>query len=283
MKRILLSVFAAASLFTATAADKTAEAAAPKTSGRIVMEARKSNMEFSTVKVMRGIRLVIDDRTEGNIIVRADANIMPYVEMSVKDGEFNAKISEKVRHLTGSYTAEVHIPNNARINKISVMGASSVIVKPVLYAPKLDLSATGASKIEVINAKVESEADIDCMGASTVKVGLTADECEIHISGASTATLAGSADKCEVEVVGASKLNAAEFVCKILEAEVSGASTIAVAGADCDIEAVGASKAKVNCSGRLEATAAGASTIIYTGDCTVAKASNVGASTIKKQ
>ncbi len=282
MKRILLSVLAAASLFTATAADKTAEAAAPKTSGRIVMEARKSNMEFSTVKVMRGIRLVIDDRAEGNIIVRADANIMPYVEMSVKDGEFNAKISEKVRKIGDGCCAEIHIPYNGRINKIAAVGVSSVAVKPTIAGMDLEITAAGAAKIEA-DATVSGKAEISCVGASSITSTLKAAKCEVDIKGASTATLAGSADKCEVEVVGASKLNAAEFVCKILEAEVSGASTIAVAGADCDIEAVGASKAKVNCSRRLAAAAAGASTIIYTGDCTVAKASNVGASTIKKQ
>ena len=282
MKRILLSVLAAASLFTATAAEGTVEAAAPKTSGKIVMEARKSNMEFSTVKVSRGIRLVIDDRTEGNIIVRAGENVMPYVELSVKNGVFTATISDKITKLRDGYCAEVHIPHNAAVNRIAALGASSVTVKPVLSATELHLSAAGASKIEA-KADVTGEAEISCIGASSITLALTVTECKVDITGVATATLSGSARKCDIEVVGASKLNAADFKCTEIDAEVTGASTITVAGTDCDIEALGASKATVYCDGRLEAEAAGASTILYTGNCTVAKASNVGASTIKKQ
>jgi hypothetical protein len=48
-----------------------------------------------------------------------------------------------------------------------------------------------------------------------------------------------------------------------------------------DVEASGASRAEVNASGRLDAEASGASTVLYSGDPTLGRTNTSGASTIR--
>ena len=95
--------------------------------------------------------------------------------------------------------------------------------------------------------------------------------------------LEGCATKADIDVAGAATLNADEFNCSRLEAEVVGASKAAVKGDICTINVVGASSATVECSSQLTASAVGASSIRYTGDCKVNIVENMGASSIKKR
>lgn len=290
MKRLLLSALAATSLFTATAATGTTASQTKKENCTVVMEARRSTMNFHEIDVTHAIKLIIDDRSEGNIIIRATKDIMPYVDVTVKDGKLCARLVDGfgkkrktvvVNHNT-RYSAEVHIPNNGRISEISATGAACVIVKPTLVATNLELEATGAAHI-LLAANVKGKADIDCAGASSIKATLNVAECELEIAGASSTTLSGSAQKCDIKAVGASKVNADDFKCHTLEASAVGASHLTATGTTCDIQAAGASKVNVHCDGTLSADAVGASKIIYSGNCTILRASNAGASKIQKQ
>lgn len=301
MKRILLSLLCVAMLTPTTSALASKKNDLGKQSNKIVMEARQSNMEFTAIKVSRGVRLIIDDRTDGNIIIRTAQSLMPYVEVNVAGGELTATISDKVQRIDKCCT-EIYIPYNLRIAKICAAGLASVVAKPTLYAAELDISATGASTIKLaatvsgkaeiecagastikLAATVSGKAEIECAGASNITASLTADECEVQVTGASKAALSGSAREADIEVAGASQLDASDFKCAEIDAEVIGASRLAARGTVCDIEAGGASTAVVKCDGTLEASAAGASTITYSGNCTLLKVSNAGLSTIKKQ
>ena len=281
MKRILLSLLCVAMLTPTTSALASEKNDPGKQSNKIVMEARQSNMEFTTIKVSRGVRLIIDDRTDGNIIIRTTQSLMPYVEVSVAGGELTATISDKVQRIDKCCT-EIYIPDNRCINKIYAAGLASVVAKPTLSTMELDILATGASTIK-LSATVSGKAEIECAGASNITTSLTADECEVQVTGASKALLSGSAREADIEVAGASQLDASDFKCAEVDAEVVGASRLAATGTVCDIEASGASTAVVRCNGTLEAEAAGASTITYSGNCTLLKVSNAGLSTIKKQ
>lgn len=260
------------------------ESETPSEKKNIVMRAHKSSLNFEEIEVSRCVRLVVEDRTDGNIIVRADEAVMPYVELSVAKGTLKARISDKfnMRRVSGGLVAVVYIPNNGRIRSIDASGASSVIVKPMLnVAGKLDIEASGASRIDV-NANA-GETEIECCGASRIVADIYGSGCEIDLSGASTLSLSGSVRKGEVDVSGASKFSASDMKFDSLSVDVSGASTANVSATKCIVEVSGASKADVYCDGELSAEATAASSLRYSGDCRTTHLSSSGASSIKKK
>ena len=251
---------------------------------KIVVEARSSSMQFDEIKVSRAIRLVVEERTTGNIIVRAPQYIMPYVSLKVADGELQATILPGVTlSRSSNILAEVYVPNNGRIKDISTSSAARVVVKPTLVAHKLDLELTGASVIE-LKAQV-GELSIEASGASTVKTDVVvASELDMELSGASEVTISGTSYLTDVDLSGASTAHLSNLTNSTLKAEASGASTIkAKADRVAIIKVSGASNAEVKCEGVLTASASGASEIIYSGACQVNILSNTGASTISKK
>ena len=284
MKRIILAVVAAmfcTTLF-AQEADNTKTGIVLANENKIVIEARRSAMNFNEIEVSKAIRLIVEERTTGNIIVRAPQSVMPYVSLKVNDGTLRATLlSGTLISRNSNVVAEVYVPYNGKINEITTSAAARVIVKPTISCNELDLEASSASVIEVTASA--KEVSIDASGASQIKAEVATDELNIELSGASVATLTGQVKDADIEVAGASTLRAEKLRAANLDLECSGASKAYVMGINCTTEASGASGIVVECLSLLNASASGASSIVYSGDCQVNILNNSGASSIRKK
>lgn len=284
MKRIILAV--AATMFCTTIfaqeADNTKTGIVLANENKIVMEARRSAMNFNEIEVSKAIRLIVEERTTGNIIVRAPQSVMPYVSLKVNDGTLRATLlSGTLISRNSNVVAEVYVPYNGKINEIKTSSAARVIVKPTISCDELDLDAESASVIEVkASAK---EVSIDASGASQIKAEMATDQLDIDFSGASVIDISGQVTVAEIEMSGASTLRAEKLRAANLGLECSGASKAYVMGINCTTEASGASGVVVECLRQLNASASGASSIVYSGDCQVNILNNSGASSIRKK
>ena len=284
MKRIILAV--AATMFCSTIfaqeADNTKTGIVLANENKIVMEARRSAMNFNEIEVSKAIRLIVEERTTGNIIVHAPQSVMPYVSLKVNDGTLRATLlSGTLISRNSNVVAEVYVPYNGKINEIKTSSAARVIVKPTISCNELDLDAESASVIEVkASAK---EVSIDASGASQIKAEMATDQLDIDFSGASVINISGQVTVADIEMSGASTLRAEKLRAANLDLECSGASKAYVMGINCTTEASGASGVVVECLQQLNASASGASSIVYSGDCQVNILNNSGASSIRKK
>ena len=284
MKRVITALSFAFLCITAFAQgeENTKTGIALENRHKIVIEARRSSMNFDEINVSRAIRLIVEERTTGNIIVRAPQSVVAYVSLKVSDGTLYASLlPDTPVSRNSNVVAEVYVPYNCRINEIKTSAAARVIVKPTLSCEELDLKASSASVIEV-KAGVK-ECSIEASGASTIKAEVATNELDVDLSGASVATLSGQVTKAEIDISGASTLHADKLRNSNLELECSGASKANALAVVCSAKASGASAITVECLQQLNVSASGASTIRYSGDCQVNTISNTGASSIRKK
>lgn len=252
-----------------------------------VMKAFKTDKEYTAIGVGGPINVIVEERTEGNIIIRAPKDIIEFVELKVEDGELcvgykrDTEISFNGKNRSTEQVAEIYIPNNGKLCEFEVAACSTIDVKPAVKANKIDIDCVGVASI---NLKGTAEkVDIAVRGASNIDVDIVCTELDCEVLGASKARISGSATKAEFEILGASTLRASELKTSQLEADISGASTADICSESADIEASGASNANIECTTKLTASASGASTIRYSGDCSVNITRNSGASTIRKK
>lgn len=256
---------------------------AAKGSEPMVMKAVKSNLNFTKVAAAPAIKLYVEDRAEGNIIIRASKRIIDDVKLEVIDNELTVSYGKDMdfNRKNGQSFAEVYIPYNGKLSGFTAAVASIIEVAPTLNAKRLEVSCVGASVV-TLKAVAES-AKIEAVGASSVSADIVCTKLDCELAGASKATITGSATKAEVEVVGASTLKADELKVSQLEADIAGASKAQLCAEMADVEVSGASNAEIECTTLLKADATGSSTIRYSGGCRVDIEKNSGASTIKKR
>lgn len=251
------------------------------------MKAVSSKMEFTSIVAGPLVKVFVEERTEGNIIIRAPKDIMEQLEIKVEGNELNigyrkgTDINIDFKKRKSMPTAEIYIPNNGRLSKFEAAACSTIDVKPAIKAKELEISCVGVASINL--SGVADKADITAKGASNIKLDIECTKLECDIAGAAEATISGSATKAEFDILGASTLRASALKTSQVEAEIAGASTAHLTTDIADVEASGASNININCSTQLKASAAGASTIRYSGDCQVNITKSTGASTIRKK
>lgn len=272
MKRILSLI----AILTICIGSSTAEEA----QGKVVMKAFKSQMQFNNISVISPIKVIVEDRTEGNIVVRASEKMMPYISLDVKNNKL--KISLDSTHYVTYPAAVVYLPNNGKLSDFEVAAAASVTVEPEIRAKKVDVECAGCGMIQ-FSKVIADEISLEIVGASKATLQAECAKADIEIVGASVVNIDGRATTADMEVTGASELKAGDFVCNKLEAEVVGASKANINAITAEVEAAGASKINIECLTELSASAAGASKIVYSGNCLVNIVNTSGASSIKKR
>jgi len=282
-KIIIISIAVAMTVFASSASAADFFGKRIKATGKSVTEVRTSAMKFDKIEVSRSVRLIVEERTTGDIEIRADEAVMPYVKLSVRNGMFKATLSDEIKSIDGDCKIAVSIPNNGKIKNIGAYAAGTVTVKPRLEGQYIELSASGASKITATVKAVKC--DTDASGASKLNVTYEGGQIDIDLSGASKGEFKLAALKSGMEISGASSLSATGS-CNSVIIETSGASKADIGSLKtevCEADASGASKITLNCSKSLSVEASGASKIAYYGDCRIASSSVGSASNVYKK
>lgn len=130
----------------------------------------------------------------------------------------------------------------------------------------VSLDASGATRADVTGFTSNETMRMDVSGASTVRGDMSTGDLTVNVSGASRLNLTGSGDSLRATASGASTVDLSDFAVN-----------------DADANASGASRINVNASGMLDAEASGASTVRITGNPTLGRINESGASTISGQ
>jgi len=152
-----------------------------------------------------------------------------------------------------------------QLQDLDSSGATSGIVANFSSTADLDVTASGASTVELVKISA-ADVILDVSGASKVTGDIEAKNMELEVSGASTVQLKGSADSMAANVSGSSVL-------KLADLEVENAS----------VALSGASNGTINLDGSLDAKLSGSSRLVYIGEPVLGNMDITGASTLKKK
>lgn len=289
MKKFI--TLAIATLIAAVTFTSTAEAQLPKKlkgNGVIVTKNVPCTAQYSDIYVSTCIDLTVSERTDGDIIIRTDENIMPYVSVAVVDGSLRAWMSDGLtkKHLKNC-KIEIEVPYGGILRKVKAMEGSSVKILPATEGDNVSLELSGASSLE---AKVSAKSIGVFMSSGSLAV-LEVDSHSLTLNvtgGSSISSMKAFCQSCEIntteagkisgnltttdlkcEAAGASSLNLSG-VGRTVEFEVTGASRLSASNFitdHCTIVASYASYAYVNCTNSLTADSTGTSRITCTGEC----------------
>lgn len=200
---------------------------------------------FEKIDAARAVKVIISESAD-KITVAADDNLMEYVVVKAKGNTLTVTMDKKVNNISNA-DITVTVPANGQITALDASSAAQIRSEAVLKADKFSADASSAAKIAVaVNATTCS---LSASSASKIEADVTATICTIEASSAAKIDLEGSARECRIDLSSASKLSAEDF-------EV----------VDCTVDTSSAAKARVHCTGRLNASASSGSSIRYSGD-----------------
>lgn len=224
----------------ARAADATVHALGP-----VVTEQRPAG-DIRAVSVSGGIDLSLRQGSQPALEVRAEANLLPYLETVVEEGpqgktlQVRWKKGSKLR-LKGTPVVQLTV---VELAAISAAGSSDITIAP-LKTPRLAIVLSGAGDV-----------DID---------SIRTDELSVAISGSGDVKASGQATRLQLRISGSGELAA--------DALASDEVTVSIAGSG---------DAAVQAAKSLSVSIAGSGDVVYRGDAQV-RTSIAGSGNVRKR
>lgn len=195
--------------------------------GNVLKETRKVG-SFTGIDVSGAFKIVIKQGATEEVVVEADANLLPIIRTDVVGSTLRIDTKKSVSNPT---TMKVYITVK-ELSDIDVSGAVDIVSEGMLTMNELKIDASGASDSD-LELTVQRLA-LDCSGASKMKFRGTAGAVEMDLSGASDIYAYDMvAETYNMEISGAG--NAQIHATKKLNASVSGAGTVKYKGSPTEI------------------------------------------------
>lgn len=180
---------------------------------------------------------------EGTITIKAEENLLEYIETEVKKGDLSVKI-KKGYQIRSNKKIEITIPFE-EIDGVSLAGSGLIYTN------------------DVINSK---EFKLSLAGSGTMDLKISAKDLDTNIAGSGNITLHGNSDKFECSIAGSGNLNGYNLKSTITTVSIAGSGTI-----------------KVDALNEIHAKIAGSGNVIYTGNPEIVKSKAAGSGSIKKK
>ncbi|HXG82909.1 MAG TPA: head GIN domain-containing protein [Pyrinomonadaceae bacterium] len=167
-------------------------------SGTVKSEARDVS-GFTKIEASGAVNLDITAQKDFGVSVEADGNLLGHIKTEV-DGDTLKIFPESGISTKNKINVKISMPE---IKDLDVSGASTAVVSNI-SSDKLDLTASGASKIKIQGQAKDLSSDAS--GASGIDAeNLTVENADIEASGASSATVS-AANELKADASGASSI-----------------------------------------------------------------------------
>ena len=235
-----------------------------------------------------------------SVTITADDNVFEHLRITQSGGTLNIGLEPFINFGRLNLKANITMP---RLNGLDASGATRGTVSGFSSGENLELSVSGASRVEMIEVTT-GDIDGEISGASTLKGILNGGEMDIQVSGASTVNIDSVADDVALEVDGASTVKGS-LAGGDVNVDLSGASTVELTGTggdlridasgashvrlgefavnNADIIFSGASSGAVDCSGTMDIDVSGASRLSYSGEPSLGSIEVSGGSSIDRK
>lgn len=246
----------------------TAQGAQP--AQKTIHKAIQASQPYTKIECDNAIKLIIEPRTTGNIVVSYPEQVENFFRATVKENKLYLDIvSDRSLNSLKGYKAVVRIPHNPALREIELGAACNLSNPEKLTFFKLDIEAQAASRVE-LNADIH-ELEVEASSASAVTINGNFHDVDLCASSAARITLSGSAHKCEIESSSASSIATADLECDRVECEASSGAKCTASAKDARVEASSGAKIDITCSNSLRYTSSSGGKVNYSGTANVIK------------
>lgn len=206
-------------------------------SGNIISQSYNFN-DIDRLYISGGLSIEYMDTTWENVLVYADDNVMPLLEIKKNSNNLYTQFQ--------GVTLFSHDPN----------------VKIYVYGPRVsDIIASGGSQIQIIKKPERDYFHFEGSGGSQLSGHMDCADLDINISGGTTVDINGYSASLKINASGGSTFEGFDHVTYVLKAEMSGGSTM-----------------KVTAEKEIYVNASGGSTVHYKGNAIIRESNLSGGS-----
>ncbi len=199
--------------------------------------------DYDKIAVGGDFRVELVKGAEGTITIKADENLLEFIETEVKNGNLAIKV-KKGYQIRSKKNIEITIPFE-EIEGVSLAGSGTIRTNDEIKSNDLKLSLAGSGNMDL----TISSKDLDT-----------------NIAGSGNIKLTGNTNEFKCSIAGSGNLNGYNLKATITTVSIAGSGNI-----------------KVDALTEIHAKIAGSGNVIYTGNPEIVKSKSAGSGSVKKK
>ncbi|MEX1382745.1 head GIN domain-containing protein [Lutibacter sp.] len=203
----------------------------------------RTTSDYNEIGVGGDFEVTLVNGKEGEITIKADENLLEYIETEVKKGNLSIK-TKKGYQLRSKHKIEITIPFND-IQGVSLAGSGNVYSNDEIKSNELKLSLAGSGNMDL---------------------KVSAKNSDTNIAGSGNITLNGDTDEFTCSIAGSGNLNGYNLKTSIANVKIAGSGNV-----------------NIDISNEVHAKISGSGNVIYTGNPEIVKSKSVGSGSVKKK
>lgn len=254
MKKLMMALMvAAASLLGMTACAYVQMQKGVEGSGKVISRNIPVG-EFEQISASRGVKVVVADRA-GDIEVRADDNLIPYITVELEDGELRISVEEGIQ-IRSKKELVVTVPFDEHLCRLDASSAAKILVDKQMTGDRVELEASSAG---AIRADVRAgRCEVDLSSSATLALQIEAGELVMESSSAADAIIQGRVQRGSFDASSAALIRASDLTVQVAEVDCSSAASV-----------------QLRCEEYLDSHATSGGTVRYEGNCQVSARSSL--------
>jgi len=248
---------------------------------RVVKEEnREITNTFQIIRSTGPVDIILKQGPATAVVVRADANIIPYISTNVENGVLTVYTKRNIRF---AKVMEVYV-TAPDINQLSASGSGDILCKPVFKAPEMKITANGSGDVlanlesknvilrgngsgDIAVSGIHGSLQLVVNGSGDVKAnGLQLLNCTIKSVGSGDISMYGKTNALAIVSSGSGDIDASQLTAVTVKATGSGSGDIAVRPVQ-----------------KLDASLTGSGDLTYYGNPGVLKTQSTGSGDIRKR
>ena len=235
-----------------------------KGSGNIISKTIPAIASYDAIKASRGVRVVMEEREDDNITIKADDNVMPYVVVRKEGNSLIIGIDKNINSLS-NLNVEVFLPKNSNLNELKAASGATININTTIESRTLSIDVASAAKVNFAKADVDFF-DADASSAAKISGTVKSNDCYVDASSAAEINFTILTVQCDSNASSAAKITLNGETASF-EGDASSAAKIIAKGlsvlAMADASASSGAKISVNALKKLEAKASSGGVVTY--------------------
>ena len=235
-----------------------------KGSGNIISKTIPAITSYDAIKASRGVRVVMEEREDDNITIKADDNVMPYVVVRKEGNSLIIGIDKNINSLS-NLNVKVFLPKNSNLNELKATSGATININTTIESRTLSVDASSAAIVNFAKADVDFF-DADASSAAKISGTVKSNNSYVDASSAADIDLTILTVQCDSKASSAASIELKGQVATF-NGDASSAAKIIAKGLSvrtmADASASSGAKISVNALKKLEAKASSGGVVTY--------------------
>ena len=200
-------------------------------SGKVVTEERQVSDFDKVLFGCSGVLNIVQGNKE-SLTIKADDNIMPYIEAEVRGGRLRINIKDQGRFINIQPSRDIEFNLTLKdICELELVGSGSIRSQS-LKSQDMELGISGSGSIEIDELKSD-ELDFELSGSGSFSIkDIKAEEVSAEITGSGKYSLGGKIYQQDIRITGSGNYNAKKLECKEAVVHISGSGDAEISVSD---------------------------------------------------